>query len=191
MRLLFPWQHIWLHENCCGCGCHGNTLHYIILVLRASLCCGFAYTALDDKMALPTVQHHLRFYFFGFVFLFFIVYYILFLICIFYYLEVSFIMCIFYCIFITWQKYQKKNILVHLYLSFNWVLNWIKLSPDTQTHKQRPALVTWVALAWNKSWDLLSLCQHCLDLYGFPFWTEIMFRRLIPWCTCIIALLRC
>lgn len=28
VRLLFPWQRSWLHENCCGCGCHGNTLHY-------------------------------------------------------------------------------------------------------------------------------------------------------------------
>lgn len=36
VRLLFPWQRSWLHENCCGCGCHGNTLHHIILVLRAS-----------------------------------------------------------------------------------------------------------------------------------------------------------
>lgn len=32
MRLLFPWQHSWLHEIGCGCGCHGNTLQYIILV---------------------------------------------------------------------------------------------------------------------------------------------------------------
>lgn len=27
---LFPWQHSWLHKNCCGCVYHGNTLNDII-----------------------------------------------------------------------------------------------------------------------------------------------------------------
>lgn len=58
-RLLFPWQRSWLHENCCGCGCHGNTLHYIILVLRARMHLGVAYTWTwqDDALHSMTSQY--------------------------------------------------------------------------------------------------------------------------------------
>lgn len=44
VRLLFPWQHSWLHENCCCCGCHGNTSHYAGVTSHpASLHWGSAY----------------------------------------------------------------------------------------------------------------------------------------------------
>lgn len=57
-RLLFPWQRSWLHWNCCGCGCHGNTLHYIILVLRAWMRLVVLVLCIrrHDKIALFTVR---------------------------------------------------------------------------------------------------------------------------------------